>query len=57
MHKGGILPSIRDNRDVIDMDNHLPIKLILYWTPLYKHKLIQRAVGDMLEIGIIEHST
>lgn len=49
-HKGSILPSIRDNRNMIadtdgdigqietvetriNIDNHLPIVLRVYWTP------------------------
>lgn len=41
----------------INMDNHLPIVLRLYWTPLHKGKLAQEAVRDVLEARIIEHST
>lgn len=41
----------------IDTDNLVPIKLRLYRTPLYKDKLIEEAVWDMLEAEIKERST
>lgn len=41
----------------VDKDNHLRIKLILYRTPLHKPKLVQGAIGSMLETVIIERST
>lgn len=41
----------------IDTDDPIPIKLKPYWTPIHKWRLVEEAVGDMLESWIIERST
>lgn len=51
------LGQIKTVEITIDTSNHLPIKLRLNQTPLHKHKLVQEAVGDMLEEGIMERFT
>ena len=40
-----------------DTGDHPPIKLKPYRTPLHKRKLVEDAVEDMLEAGVIERST
>ena len=40
----------------IDTGDHPPIKLKPYQTPIHKRKLVEDAVKDMLESGVIEHS-
>ena len=40
----------------IDTGDHYPIKLRPYRTPILKRKLVEEAVKDMLEYGVIEPS-
>ena len=40
----------------IDIGDHPPIKLKPYRTPIHKRKLVEYAVKDILESGLIEHS-
>ena len=40
----------------IDTGDHPPIKLKPYQMPIHKRKLVEDAVKDMLESGVIEHS-
>ena len=41
----------------IDTCDHPPVKLKPYRIPLHKRKLVEDAVEDMLEAGVIERST
>lgn len=40
----------------IDSGDHLPIRLMPYRTPIHKRKLVEEAVSEMLDSGVIERS-